>query len=93
MGALPLDQVVARAAVLWRRSGDQILIRRRGNDEIVVLAATAASLWDCLQTPRPMAELVDELGRLHETDPNQIAPDVQAAVDVLVAQQAVTLGD
>lgn len=86
---IPLDQPIRRAAVLWRRSGDRVLIRRRGNDHLIVLADTGVALWLELSEPTTVGGLAERLAESHGASVDQVAPDVQAAVTRLVADDVV----
>ncbi|MEM8706775.1 MAG: PqqD family protein [Actinomycetota bacterium] len=86
---VPLDQPIRRAAVLWRRSGDRVLIRRRGNEHLLVLADTGVDLWLELDQPTTVAALAEQLAASYDAPVEQVAPDVQAAIVQLVADGAV----
>ncbi len=90
MATIPPGQRVARAAGLWRRTGDEVLIRRRGHDDVVVLGGTGAALWDALETPIAVGELAERLAASYASPLAMVEPDVVDAVADLVAQQIVT---
>ena len=89
MQEVPLDQTVRRADVLWRRVGDRVLIRRRGDDELVVLAGTGVALWDALSEGATVDTLVAALAEAHDASPAAVGPDVQVAVASLIDQRVV----
>lgn len=84
-----LDQPIRRAAVLWRRSGDRVLIRRRGDEQLTVLADTGVSMWLELAEPITVGELAARLAELHGAPVEQVTPDVQAAIAQLVTDAVV----
>ncbi|MEM8748256.1 MAG: PqqD family protein [Actinomycetota bacterium] len=86
---VPLDQSVRRAPVLWRRSGDRVLVRRRGNEHLIVLADTGVGLWLELAGPMTVGDLAERLAVAHDAPVDQVAPDVQAAIARLVADGVV----
>ncbi|MEO0494346.1 MAG: PqqD family peptide modification chaperone [Actinomycetota bacterium] len=86
---VPLDQPIRRGPVLWRRSGDRVLIRRRGNDHLVVLGDTGVSMWLALAEPTTVGALAAELAEAHGALLDQVTVDVQAAVARLVADEVV----
>ena len=89
MTTVPLDRRVRRADVLWRRAGDRVLIRRLGNDELLVLAGTGAALWDALGFERTAGAVAATLAEAHDAAVDVVAADVQAALADLVDQQVV----
>ena len=86
------DQRVARGPVLWRRTGDQVLIRRRGDDDLVVLAGTGVALWAALAEPTTIEALIRRLAVEHDATPEVVGPDVEGAVARLVEQGVVIAG-
>ena len=80
------ERVVSRGAVLWRRCGDEILIRRRGDNELVALAGTGVDLWLALDAPRRQVDLASDLAELYDAKLDVVAADVAAAVETLVSQ-------
>ena len=89
MAAVPLDQRVRRADVLWRRAGDRVLIRRIGNDNLLVLAGTGAELWATIDGERTVGAIVASLAEAHDVGVDVVSADVQAAIAELVAEQVV----
>ena len=86
---MSLEQPIHRAAVLWRRSGDRILIRRRGDDQLIVLADTGVALWLELAEPITVDGLARRLAETHGAPIDQVVGDVQGAITRLVADQVV----
>ena len=86
---IPLDQPVRRGAVLWRRSGDRVLIRRRGSDHLTVLADTGVALWLELGEPCTVGVLGERLAEVYGAPVEQVRTDVQAAIARLVADGVV----
>lgn len=86
------EQPIRRAAVLWRRSGDRVLIRRRGDDQLTVLADTGVSMWLELAEPTTVGGLAERLAELHGASVEQVTPDVQAAITRLIADDVVVAG-
>lgn len=89
MAAVPLDQRVRRADVLWRRAGDRILIRRLGDDDLLVLAETGAELWEAMHTERTVEAIVVSLADAHTVAIDVVSSDVQTAVAELIAERVV----
>lgn len=83
---VPLDRKVRRAKVLWRRAGDRILIRRPGDDEVVVLTDSAVALWETLEAETTVGELVAAAAG---SAPETVGADVQAALGTLLARRVV----
>ena len=91
MATVAPDTALGRGPVLWRRSGDQILIRRRGQDRLVVLAGTGVALWSALQTPVTFAELVTELATAHDAPVERVSDDLQVTVANLLDDGVVVM--
>ena len=89
MAPAPLDQRVRRADVLWRRAGDRVLIRRIGNDNLLVLAGTGAELWATIDGERTVGAIAASLAEAHGVAIDVVSADVQAAIAELVAEQVV----
>ena len=89
MAPVPLDRRVRRADVLWRRAGDRVLIRRPGNDDLLVLADSGAALWDALALERTVGAVAATLADAHDADIDIVEADVQNALADLVDQQVV----
>ena len=89
MAPVPLDRRVRRADVLWRRAGDRVLIRRPGNDDLLVLADSGAALWDALAFERTVGAVAATLADAHGADIDIVEADVQNALADLVDQQVV----
>ncbi len=92
MATLSPDTPIRRGAVLWRRSGDQILVRRRGDDRLTVLAGTGVALWDGLAEPTTFAALAAALAAAHAAPVETVTDDLRAAIDTLVADDVVVAG-
>ena len=92
MDAVPLETPIRRGPVLWRRSGDQVLMRRRGNDHLVVLGGTGVALWLALAEPTTVGEMAEALAAAHEAPLAVVTDDVQAAIASLVADGVVIAG-
>lgn len=83
------DRTVRRAPVLWRRSGDHVMIRRRGDDELVVLAGTGVALWLELSSPTTVADLIERLAAAHQAPAEVVGPDVREALSTLIDRAVV----
>ena len=89
MAAVPLDQRVRRADVLWRRAGDRVLIRRLGDDDLLVLAGTGVDLWEAMDTERTVDAIVVSLADAHAAAVDRVRADVQSALADLIAKRVV----
>jgi hypothetical protein len=47
----------------------------------LVLRGSAAILWDLLERPTSLADLVDELAELYQENPERIESDLRASLD------------
>lgn len=80
-----------RADVLWRRAVDAVVLLPVGADDPVLLPASGAAVWELLEQPATLAELVQALGEVYAADDVEadVAADVAALLDQLVALGAV----
>ncbi len=76
--------VLRRADVLWRTVLDGVLIRRRGDDETILLTGSGLALWLALGEPADLTDLADRLARDHQVDPATVLSDIEPVVDDLV---------
>lgn len=83
------DTMVRRADVLWRRIADGVMIRRRGDDEAVLLTGSGVALWSALVAPVSTGDLARRLAATHDTTPDVVAADIEPVLDDLVARGVV----
>jgi hypothetical protein len=62
--------------VVWRRSGDKIVVLAPGSDELLVLSGTGAVTWQLLADPVEEHELVALLAEGFEVDPGEVGATV-----------------
>ena len=79
-----------RDDVLWRRSLDAVILLPVGAEEPMTLPGTGASVWDLLEEPASLAELVAILADAYEEAPAVIEHDVRALLAELESLGAVT---
>jgi len=79
-----------RDDVLWRRSLDSVILLPVGVEEPMTLPGTGASVWDLLEEPASLAELVAILADAYEEAPAVIEHDVRALLAELESLGAVT---
>lgn len=84
MTGLPLDTPLRRGPVLWRRTGDQVIVRRRGDERLTVLAGTGVALWEALATATTLQTIADELAGSHQAPVETVLADVRVALESLV---------
>lgn len=78
-----------RADVAWRRSIDAVVLLADDADEPVALPGTAATVWDLLEVPATVDELVAALVEVYAADPTTVTADVTALLDRLMEIGAV----
>ena len=81
-----------RDDVLWRRSLDAVILLPVGVEDPVTLPGTGASVWDVLETPASLTELVEVLADAYDADPAVVEHDVRALLAELEELGAVTQG-
>ena len=89
MTTLSPDTPLRRGPVLWRRSGDQVLVRRRGHDELTVLAGTGVVLWEAIAEPVTFDALSTGLAAAHDAPVDTVAADLRVALESLLADGVV----
>ncbi len=75
---------------LWRRSLDAVILLPVGVDDPMTLPGTGASVWDLLEEPASLAELVAILADAYEEDPTVVEHDVRTLLTELEGLGAVT---
>jgi hypothetical protein len=79
-----------REDVLWRRSLDSVILLPVGVEDPVTLPGTGASVWDLLEEPASLAELVAILADAYDADAGVVEHDVRALLAELESLGAVT---
>jgi sulfur transfer complex TusBCD TusB component (DsrH family) len=83
--------------ILARSFADEVLLAAPRRSEIDQLKGPAADVWDLLDRPRTLADIVEELKKRYGGAPvERVQDDVQALLDDLVARgwiRAVTDAD
>ena len=51
---------------------DGVLIRRRGDDEPVLLTGSGVALWKALDEPASLSDVIARLARDHRIDPTTV---------------------
>jgi hypothetical protein len=80
--------------VLWRRAVDAVVLLPVGADDPVLLPGTGAPVWELLEQPATLDELLAALREVYGTDAADgasVAADVAALLDRLVDLGAVEL--
>ena len=79
-----------REDVLWRRSLDAVILLPADAEDPVTLPGTGASVWDLLEEPASLAELVTVLAEAYDEDPAVVDHDARALLAELESLGAVT---
>jgi Coenzyme PQQ synthesis protein D (PqqD) len=79
-----------RDDVLWRRSLDAVILLPVGADDPLTLPGTGAIVWDLLEEPATLAELVATLAEAFEEDPAVVEHDVSTLLAELEDLAAVS---
>ena len=73
-------RIAGDPAARWRRCLDGVVVMAGDADEPVLLKAPGDAIWQLLQEPRTVEELIDELATEFAGDRASIADDVAAFV-------------
>ena len=76
--------VLRRADVLWRTVLDGVLIRRRGDDHLILLTGSGVALWRALDQPARLVDLAERLAHDHQIDAVTVVSDMEPVVADLV---------
>jgi hypothetical protein len=66
--------------VLWRRAPDLVVVVAPGTAPATALRGTGASLWDALETPATVDQLVDTLVADFDGDPGDVRRDIEPVI-------------
>ena len=75
-----------------RTVADRVIIARPGRDDYDALTGPAVAIWNLLQEPRSLTELVDTLAWAYQAPPSEIERDIRALLDDLLERGAVEGG-
>jgi hypothetical protein len=75
-----------------RTVADRVILARPGRDDFDALTGPAIAVWNLLQEPRTLAELVDTLAWAYHAPRSEIDRDVRALLDDLVERGVVAGG-
>ncbi len=70
--------------VLWLNAADTVVALPPGSRMPAVIGGSGASLWLAFADPTPMTVALAHLARSYALPPEQIRPDVEAAVGALM---------
>jgi hypothetical protein len=73
----------------WRRVGGEVVLAPPGREDFDVLAGTGAVVWELLDEPRTVAEVVGVLAELYGMAEGDIDGDVGELVSALVQTGAI----
>jgi hypothetical protein len=73
-----------RAAVLWRRTLNAVVLLPVEGGEVLTLVGTGTEIWELLAEPRTLESLVAVLADAHAADPAVVSADVAPVLDRLV---------
>ena len=84
--------VERNAGVLWRRTLTGVLLFAEGDDDMTRLSSPGDIVWQLIEEPRPVEEVVEDLGIIYETnDLDTIRRDVHDLLEALAGSDIVRL--
>jgi hypothetical protein len=83
------ERFVRSRAVLTREVADAMLLLCPDGGEILSLSGSGPEIWRLLGSPHTLDTIVDRLADQFDVTPSDIAPQVRATVDGLVAARVV----
>ena len=72
-----------------RTAADRVIIARPGREDFDALTGPAVAIWNLLQEPRTLIELVDTLAWAYQAPRAEIERDIRALLDDLLQRGAV----
>jgi pyrroloquinoline quinone biosynthesis protein D len=81
-----------RSRLMAEEMDGECLLYRRGKHQAVYLNETATVIWKLCDGTRTVAEIVDLLAEKYPESREQIGADVSEALDLLVQQGIIALG-
>src|SRR5262249_6555753 len=81
-----------RDDVLWRRPLDAVILMPEGGPGPVTLPGTGAAVWDVLEVPSTLTELVATLAEVYAADSAVVEHDITVLLAELESLGAVTRG-
>jgi hypothetical protein len=78
--------VARNPRILWRRSGDRVVLRHRTGTDTHVLEGTGALVWLHLEQPTSVSDLVDGFTREFAAREAEVAEDLGSFVEQLVGR-------
>lgn len=77
------------AGVPSRTVADRVIIARPGREDYDALTGPAVAIWNLLQEPRTLSELVDTLAWAYQAPRDEIERDIRALLGDLLERGAV----
>lgn len=73
-------------AILTRGVGDEVVAAVPACDDFHSLSGTALAVWNLLEIPRTLPEVVGIASAVYSTDPERIVSDINRLIDDMIAQ-------
>jgi hypothetical protein len=80
---------VRQDEVLWRRSGDAVVLLPAGAQQVLTLEGSGVHLWHLLAEPIALDEAAATLAEAYGTTPDRVAADIAPVLDDLSRRNAV----
>lgn len=84
-----MTRYVREPGVLWRRSGDQVLLMPAASLDVCVLGETGLALWEALAEPVGLREVSVRLSARYEVPAERVAADLEPVLEDLDRRQLV----
>jgi hypothetical protein len=72
-----------RERVLWRRSGDAVVLLPADGSQVFTLEGSGVDLWHLLSKPIALDEAADALAEAYGTTSDQVAADIAPVLEEL----------
>lgn len=86
-----MSRYVRDPAVLWRRSGDRVLLMPTASLDVCVLDGPGLALWEALAEPAALRDVAVRLGARYDVPPERVVADLEPVLDDLERRQLVRL--
>ena len=85
------DTVRRAPQVRWRQFGSDGVLLDPASGEYLQVDPVGVAVWECLESPMTVDELVQRLSEEYDETIERIEPDLREFIDVLARQQFVVV--
>jgi len=80
---------VRRSDALWRRTNSGVVVLGVSATRPTIVTGPAADLWELLEAPVRIDDVIDQIARLHGTTGGRVRADVTAVLETWTRDRAI----